>query len=254
MPSLQASIVPRSRDQLSQLVLENMSQNGPRCDLNHIDVSEMTYMDSLFKNKVFNGNISKWDVSHVSTFDAMFENCPFNGDISQWNTQSAKSMERMFAKAQFTGDLSRWNVSKNRRFNSMFFFSDFNSDISTWDMRQAMDLKSMFKNAAFSRNISEWHVPENADLRCVFEDNPKGAAAQTMTPFILNVLLQNGNPLPDLKWRLAVKKYRKLKDTLGLDPSTMTTDIVSIHAERGKALDVLSLDGLDLDSSLDYPG
>ena len=250
MPSPQAPVVVRSRESLSKLVLDNMSKNGPNCDLNFIDVSQLTSMEGLFRNTAFDGAISQWDVSHVSVFDAMFENCPFNGDISQWDTQCATLMERMFSKSRFTGDLSGWNVSKGMYFRSIFLSSDFNGDIASWDMRQAVDLRSMFKNAAFKGNISGWNVQDNAKLDGMFEDNYAGHSAQTMTPVLLNILLQNNMPLPDLKLRLAVRKYRELKDALGLDPSTMTTDIFNIYASRGKGVDVLSVDGLDLDSQL----
>ena len=181
-------------------------------------------MDGLFKHTIFNGNISLWNVSRVKVFDSMFESSSFNGD------------------------LSRWNVSQGSDFRNMFASSAFNGDISSWDMRQAVDLNAMFKNAKFCGDLSGWVVQDNANLQSVFEYNDRGYDAQKMTPFLLNILLQHGKPLPDLTWRLAVHKYRKLKDALGLDPSTMTADIFNIHAARFKELDILSVDDLDLDN------
>ena len=55
---------------------------GFNCDLNWIDTSKVTNMDSLFMGSEFNGDISKWNVSNVTNMDRMFMDSEFNGDIS----------------------------------------------------------------------------------------------------------------------------------------------------------------------------
>lgn len=59
--------------------------------------------------------------------------------------------------------------------------------------------------------------------------------------------LQNGTYIADASWRLAIRKYRGLKDALGLDAKTMTADIVHIHGLREKELDVLSIADMGFD-------
>ena len=55
---------------------------GFNCDLNWIDTSKVTNMDSLFMGSEFNGDISMWNVSNVTDMDRMFMDSEFNGDIS----------------------------------------------------------------------------------------------------------------------------------------------------------------------------
>ena len=67
------TLFPKSKTQLSQMIKKEIEQNGYECDLNHIDVSQITNMSKLFsgdrkyRNSLsnFNGNISEWDVSNV---------------------------------------------------------------------------------------------------------------------------------------------------------------------------------------------
>ena len=48
-------------------------------------------MGSMFKNSVFNGDISKWDVSNVESMNQMFYKSEFNGDISNWDVSKVTS-------------------------------------------------------------------------------------------------------------------------------------------------------------------
>lgn len=138
-------IIVDEPDKLHELVQSIIKQEGPHCDLNHIDVSAMTEMRGLFAGSDFQGDVSRWDVSNVDDFTAMFAQCPFNGDISKWDTGSALKMERMFQSA-----------------------SSFNSDISTWNVSKVDDFSEMFHRSAFQGNLSQWRTCNDAVFRTVF--------------------------------------------------------------------------------------
>ena len=65
---------PTRKDELKELIRRRMNEQGPRCDLNDIDVSRVTDMSHLFDDTNFKGDISKWDVSNVKNMSSMFAN------------------------------------------------------------------------------------------------------------------------------------------------------------------------------------
>ena len=87
---------PTSGDELKELIEQRIKEQGPKCDLNDIDVSQVTDMSGLFMNSTFNGDISGWDVSHVDDMSYMFYDSEFNGDISSWDVSSVRYMNSMF--------------------------------------------------------------------------------------------------------------------------------------------------------------
>lgn len=115
----------KDREELKQLIKAMIDRDGPNCDLNFIDVSQVTDMSELFIDaplNEFNGDISQWDVSNVTNMRFMFcFNCNFNGDISKWNVSNVKNMESMFLHAHhFNRDLSQWDVSNVTNMDGMF--------------------------------------------------------------------------------------------------------------------------------------
>ena len=94
---------------IQQIVKDELDRLGHDADLNHIDVSKVTNMASLFscavddylggfmKYEDLNPDISEWDVSNVKNMDGMFWGCEqFNCDISKWNVNNVETHDRMF--------------------------------------------------------------------------------------------------------------------------------------------------------------
>ena len=102
------TLFPKTKDELKQMIEDEISKNGNECSLNHIDVSEITNMTGLFFKSDFNGDISKWDVSNVENMGGMFESSEFNGDISDWDVSSLKNNGLMFYDSPMRHNPPKW--------------------------------------------------------------------------------------------------------------------------------------------------
>ena len=137
---------PKNKKELMEIIREIIAEKGPNCDLNFIDVSNITDMSYLFWKTKFDGDISKWDTSNVTNMCGMFQKCSFNGDISKWNVSNVKNMAAMFMFSEFNGDISGWDVSNVESMGWMFTKCPFNQDISKWNVRKVKGIKEMFDN------------------------------------------------------------------------------------------------------------
>ena len=53
---------PANKEELKKIIENRIQTEGPECDLNDIDVSDITDMRELFEGSNFNGDISKWNI------------------------------------------------------------------------------------------------------------------------------------------------------------------------------------------------
>ena len=130
-----ASISPKSFDELRKIIEDRYDKLGPGTkhdpiDFNDIDVSNLDsfYNDKdkgiFAKTKFKYIDISDWDVSNVKSMRSMFSCCKklkSVGDISKWDVSKVTDMSFMFENFKsFNQDISKWNISKVRQHVFMF--------------------------------------------------------------------------------------------------------------------------------------
>ena len=154
---------PKTTGELIECIKEQLKIQGPDANLNIIDVSEITSMQTLFwKLNPGNIDISNWNVSKVRNMSGMFDGCEkFNSDLSRWNVKNVKYMNYMFYGCKkFNSDLSKWNVSNVEDMSSMFRGCEkFNSDLSKWNVSkvEVADMYNIFDGCKSLKKIPSWY-------------------------------------------------------------------------------------------------
>jgi surface protein len=172
-----AFLTPETKDELIDMIKNEILKNGLNCDLNHIKTHKITDMSYLFSANImngyglnkFNGDISKWDVSSVKNMRGMFEdNKAFNQPLNDWDVSSVENMIEMFAYSNFNQPLDKWNVSSVEYMGEMFAYSKFNQPINDWDVSSVENMIMMFYRSKFNQNISKWNVSNVTDMCSMF--------------------------------------------------------------------------------------
>lgn len=157
-------------DNIKEIVRKEISRLGNNADLNHIDTSKVTNMESVFRLRQFNGDISEWNVSNVTNMNYMFQGTlRFNCDLRNWDVSNVKSMTKMFsADKEFEGNgLENWKISPDITYMDGMFLGceNLKADLSEWKLngRKLNDVTAMFKSCRiFECDLSSWEISKYA--------------------------------------------------------------------------------------------
>ena len=198
--SLVSVAVPKDKNELRKII-EFYSKNYPEDSLNWLDVSGITDMSYLFKETVYNGDISKWDTSNVINMEGLFNYAykfntsiddwdvsnvtnmccmfcnawRFDQPIGDWDVSSVTDMECMFDNAEiFDWPIGDWDVSSVTNMKYMFISARiFNQPIGDWDVSNVNNMYHMFYSAeSFNQDISNWNISDETDIDEMFENCP----------------------------------------------------------------------------------
>ena len=133
------SVMIQHKTHLMDQICSHIYQYGPACDLNHLDVSQVTDLsfvelsfeeggrndedqrsENVFFNYKFTGDVSRWNTANVTDMSNLFRDCTFNGDISGWNTSKVINMDCMFLGSSFSGSIGSWNLAALQSYDSVF--------------------------------------------------------------------------------------------------------------------------------------
>ena len=167
---------PENKKELQEIIVEKLKKNIKYPNLNDIDTSKITDMNSLFsnhevdylyKNGIYSDEIKKldlssWDVSNVIDMQFMFWRCNSleQLDLSGWDTSNVTDMSGVFENCSSLKelDLSGWDISNVTSMKQMFSRckSLKKLNISGWDVSNVTNTDLMFNNCKDSI-IPSWY-------------------------------------------------------------------------------------------------
>lgn len=165
------------RDLVSERVELSSKEGKGFVDLNDLDVSKLTSLDSAIQDSHLPIDVSRWDVSNMeSTFDA-FKGCSFVGSLKNWNVSKIKNMRLMFCACTFNEpqDFSKWDVANCENFQAMFNGAKGEFlGIERWDVSSAKTIKYMFlgERGRFcdSIDVASWRLNDECERKEFIEE------------------------------------------------------------------------------------
>ena len=177
-------IVAKDTEHLKKLIKDAMRKNTFACDLNFIDVSNITDMRGLFSYSKFNGDISKWDVSNVDEMEGMFKGASsFNQPLENWDVSRVKTMNESIYygidaihtainnnnKIQF--HYFRWNVKGEPEYGHDGDYYTVSPWALTWDNQNYYLIAYDSEN----KELRHYRVDKMKDISVLEEEKREGA-------------------------------------------------------------------------------
>ena len=108
----------------------------------------------MFSYSQFDQDISKWNISNVTYMHSMFQSSQFNQDISKWDVSKVIKMNWMFQYSHFNQDISKWDISIVTDMVGMFEDTDnptrFKLNIEKLLMNMKIEFESDYVNGNHS--------------------------------------------------------------------------------------------------------
>tara|TARA_B110000971_G_scaffold37995_1_gene36673 strand:- start:6983 stop:7846 length:864 start_codon:yes stop_codon:yes gene_type:complete len=178
-----SNIKMSTRDDLDRALIYSNS-------IEHWDVSTITNMSDLFKNKTsFNEDISNWNVSSVTNMDDMFNGATaFNQDLTTWDMRNVTSSTDMLT-GTIIEERPRYypkKISENTTFKmkatppnqsllaiiSLYDIEDpgglLYGDIKYWDVSSQTNMNYQITLLTFNEDISRWDVSNVTEMFGMF--------------------------------------------------------------------------------------
>ena len=169
---------PKTTEELHKILNERLSKDK-NADLNDIDVSAITNMDSLFfRSNIGDIDLSRWNVSNVKSMNNMFYECKnFTGKgLENWDVKNVIEMNGTFAGCtNFNGNVSNWNISKCTNIGGLFCrCPNFNANLSKWDVSNVTNMINLFNGCTSftGEGLENWNPLHVKEMNNIFGDCP----------------------------------------------------------------------------------